>query len=953
MHYNDFIKTLSFKEKVNLLLGNLDFTNNITKNSDLISFQIKNMTDLVSDNIKNLGSSFDFNLIGEFIRYELGNNQKDVINLDLRFSDNNDVNSVFTKKLLLDLNKNFFFVVKTEVVKDYYNKINKNLFFVENNIKEFKNYNVVSTASTSKEAVSKINDGAIIVYTNDDVRKEILEEVELYTTEYNKYRKNEITKDDLEFYINEHKELLLDETLVTERVKKLFKLDSILRTTKLSSQVYDDDFYNRLLEQAAKTTPILLKHDDDKFLDKNTHVCAVGFEERENLGNLNIIYRFKTKSYEGFTDSNYFDAIKNINENIEYFLIKTSLVDNNLDNDILSLLIDLKTLNKKIILVVDGPRLESINLELVDTIIYRPYVNKYSNECLGYLLTGIVPFLGFLNNSVSKLLPIGYAKTFTKFDYENETFNHNVVTFVLKNSSNYDGSRLSFLKSNGRIIELAKTVVNKNKSEKVYLSFDDEKSINDKNFAVLNDLNTIIFENNLKTEAINNDNRNILLEEFYRDTKKFKKTKVKKLVVFSYLIMFLIIPFLVYLIYYISDYFFIKIAVNIITAIASILAVAGEVYLIISFIKKDKTKAVEVDVEQIFKECVNATIIDSTNYIEPVEKIEEEVIEETKNEPKEVKSVSFIYEDTKNNDTSSVNFEKFVNNFLEFSKKNEVILDRSLAISLISAISSSRLIFLNGNKEEVNIFVKLVMSFFDNEYTFTSLENVSNPYELYNDNGELTGLSESLLSADSNKKKIYITYIESLNINNVDIFRKHLEDIPLQKLKTNIFLSDEKKITIPKNLFYFVYSEDYNNLDLTMNSITINVKLTSANNNFLSSDMPLSYDDLLVEVRLTKEDISLKEKTWQKLDKFLNKLEEVSGFVINNKVIQGMENYCAAFLDLNDDEIECIDILLESKFIPIINSLDLSLENKKDLIDSLNVSFGENSLIRTIKSLSE
>lgn len=471
LKYQDLIRNLRTKEKLDLIISSKRLQNGEIKNYDLPKFNnVSDFKEITKDKFSNLFSlslTWNNSLVRSVARSIASANHDKIINIKLEdeyakkevssspylegkivsslingIKDESGLSSLsyipnglmddtyftyklFSSEIILKESSPFFVETKNENIKEL------------NEVLKYKGY--YSYTHTEKNGIEKaLCDGATIISTHQ--RENIEEAIRLYKEYYKKLEDGKITRD-------EFNKLESDGVIFNEG-----KLDVIVDNILESLAIYDEvsEIKNEEeidLGSLADESILLLKKDDVIPLKQNDVLQIVGGVFEDNLIEEIPAYTIHTSNYtrgyfDGIDSTDLIpDMIKATKINDSNIILVGIKVDKHISNDNIKLLEYIKNnnvFNKKIILVVVSNNMLDDDLgEYADLILFAPCMNKeYANGLLR-ILTG-KSFASARNPFATSVYPLGYGLSNGEFQYSNLKIRNLRLSVAVENISDSD-----------------------------------------------------------------------------------------------------------------------------------------------------------------------------------------------------------------------------------------------------------------------------------------------------------------------------------------------------------------------------------------------------------------------------------------------------------------------------------------------------------------------------------
>lgn len=290
---------------------------------------------------------------------------------------------------------------------------------------------------------------------------------------------------------------------------------------------------------------------------------------------------------------------------------------------------------------------------------------------------------------------------------------------------------------------------------------------------------------------------------------------------------------------------------------------------------------------------------------------------------------------------------KFVNN-------NNLLISLEKIKEIISAMASSRVIFVSSNDYVL----------FDNLFGLISIFFGVSPMgiqlDYYRDFSDLIYKSETFynyLENAGNNELINVCCLKYENTNLNNFFKDRIKHILYKEKELSIL---NKNITLSKNIWYFI-SLEYCNLnqidrELLNESVYLNINLkkgdlTKIEDNQLA--LTINYNNFLVNMASNQDYSFISEDLWNKLEKIIDYVNNYKTINLNNKIIYQIEEFVKTFIESSEEKNEnlAFDLALSVKLVPLIIELKLTRDQILDIQTKLQDIFGYDDILNTINTL--
>lgn len=372
---------------------------------------------------------------------------------------------------------------------------------------------------------------------------------------------------------------------------------------------------------------------------------------------------------------------------------------------------------------------------------------------------------------------------------------------------------------------------------------------------------------------------------------------------------------------------------------------AGLILFIIGLISKKKTNKKSVfDKKKYHKEI---SVVNRDDYRfqlnneaeVPAVFVDGQTVLMSKDDLKQVKLVSPLADLEDEDEVLGASQVKVVRNYDFFDLTTKTILDKFIgygrtnklefnykdSLNLITHMMYSRLMLVKGlSSYNSNSLMRTVQNTFNASCYQISARNFTNESQLVTNKSFEAALAE----ADKDDDKfvcIFIDQIISKNIKSVikDFLFAFIDKNNRHKVRTEY---SEAQYQVTPNLYiFFILGETNRGAGLYGdNELLKYASLIELGSTEYTGDVPslitkdVSVSDYRHVLELSKNN-GLDETVWKKIDAlqdFVFKLKP--GFKIDNDIINGIENYVALTMNINDDVDEIVDNILVSNILPNI-----------------------------------
>ena len=322
---------------------------------------------------------------------------------------------------------------------------------------------------------------------------------------------------------------------------------------------------------------------------------------------------------------------------------------------------------------------------------------------------------------------------------------------------------------------------------------------------------------------------------------------------------------------------------------------------------------------------------------------------------------------------SSINMPMLSQRLVEYAGAYGLKINSKMAVATISALSSSRLVFLHcKDQEKSTLFTQVISSFFESPYFIYSVNNDyyttdSLLYARSSADGFVeTPVLNAINNAIEDPHKVKVVYIKDILAENTSTYlSKCLRYVhnPLKAYKISV----DKKITgatctIPSNVWFVVcLAEGEIIADLPANVadsaafINLNAEIVEP----VESNVNLhavSYHQFVDMSETCRGRKQINEGFWKKVDKFTEYVQTFNEtFEITNRSWLQIEKYAGVSLTCGTEEEDVLDMVLATKIVPAALPVIRSSNQENDLTVAHAVEefFGEKVVNNTLEIIKE
>ena len=337
----------------------------------------------------------------------------------------------------------------------------------------------------------------------------------------------------------------------------------------------------------------------------------------------------------------------------------------------------------------------------------------------------------------------------------------------------------------------------------------------------------------------------------------------------------------------------------------------------------------------------------------------------------------FIAEEMAYEDCES--FSALAKSFGEYAQQCGLRIDEGDCRNVISAMATSRAIWLRSEDEEFAAQVAKALSKYFTGKTWelylqpgaTTMKDTVQSH-VQNGDGTITTLFEFLYKAKAATNSLNVLTIRDAEVENFEtVFETFIEAFRAPEGENRLKIDyngryasyscvQNSKIVLPVNLWYIFVGRAGNGIDKSKCEYATEIKLRypgETDTDVTETKKPAflsfaRYNELLNDA-LNLYFLPL--ETWKKFDKIEEYLQEQIPFEITNPLARQMEKYSSIQLSFGEGQNVIIDAIIESRLIPLLEGYTKENVNQEgstfaELLDGL---FGMDNLPLTHKALLE
>ncbi len=403
--------------------------------------------------------------------------------------------------------------------------------------------------------------------------------------------------------------------------------------------------------------------------------------------------------------------------------------------------------------------------------------------------------------------------------------------------------------------------------------------------------------------------------------------------------------------------------------IAGILALFAVVFFIIDVVEKSKRHAEQIKKisaanKDNFKDAEQIPVLSTEQMFKDNFDDQKEEHHKVKEEVVEV-SANF---DAEEEVAGGVRIKDAVSEFNKFAAERGYKMGSGVAENLLSAISASRLLVINGlTSEQFNSFILLVSEYFgtsmciDNS-TFSkkqSSKNSGNVFVSYDHEGEQIkkNIFKALGNAVNQPLSVHIAAIDQITSENATEWMAPLmRYVRYPKKRNEIAISDGAgkmlRYNIPRNLWIVLRLDDKNTIDELPTDVIRCASVVSVNftkcqvsdDHMIAHGFTAQQADYMLEKESVKAEIP--EGFWKKLDKLEKYAADYTDYNIGNRLWLDFEKQLGMLLATGMEINDAGDAAIAARILPSI-TIELRGKLKKEdktVYQSMEFIFGADNL---------
>lgn len=263
----------------------------------------------------------------------------------------------------------------------------------------------------------------------------------------------------------------------------------------------------------------------------------------------------------------------------------------------------------------------------------------------------------------------------------------------------------------------------------------------------------------------------------------------------------------------------------------------------------------------------------------------------------------------------TLTFQQMCRDLQIFSAERGLLLGEMQLRTLIGAFTASHILVLSGNEKSINQFSKILSEYFGCKLYAENAENFSKIYEMFESwnayGRQDTALTKAIKTAQSETTRMQICLIRHIKPDFLQIFSEpNIAKIPneLQDLPSNLILVME--------------------VEQTLNLLPIQLTERAAVVSFEAKENGISTEKTMVRpmgryqfehlCRAVRDEYSLDERLWKRVDRLEKACTGESGYRISNRLWIKMEKHSSVYLACGGDASDALDSAVASELLPAV-----------------------------------
>jgi hypothetical protein len=418
---------------------------------------------------------------------------------------------------------------------------------------------------------------------------------------------------------------------------------------------------------------------------------------------------------------------------------------------------------------------------------------------------------------------------------------------------------------------------------------------------------------------------------------------------------------------------------SIVTIALLVVSIVGYIISLLLIIHKNNKKHPELKKDDNLNALLDNTFklneINKIVYAKPVNVTTEKGIDIVKEEVVENKDTSneYVLDQVDTDLTSSSvdneklyaykTFDELFTSYNRYLEQNGLIVDKTSLKAFLSSIGSNKLIVLNLNDKELEKeFMFYTLKFFGNELSYIDNISFNDNYDSYNDLMVTDGKNSDLLNNLLKARNSSLMSLCPIKVDNIKRFEELLKIFVYSSItpkeEMNIVVNDVHNFSLDRSLKYVILPSEENFVELMSKNLieaSMVVNLSIRKQDYEGEKITpktisyTNFNDLIYE---TKKEFYLQENSFKHFDELEVKFKE-NGFKIGNVNTIQIETYSSLLISLELSDNEVIDLILQSKIIPLLKHTSLyDNENASNIaIETFRAIFDEESLVKSLPYL--
>lgn len=314
--------------------------------------------------------------------------------------------------------------------------------------------------------------------------------------------------------------------------------------------------------------------------------------------------------------------------------------------------------------------------------------------------------------------------------------------------------------------------------------------------------------------------------------------------------------------------------------------------------------------------------------------------------------------------TTDVSLSEICSNFRNFARFRGINVELSSVRALFGALAASKIVLLDcRNTELLPAFCDVLSDYFGCGGYMTADDGWNAPENLLwqaeEDKYVTSVFANSVYAAGTQSDKCCVAMIANVNASNVrSYFRDFIAYALYPSEEHTLKLNDELSLRLPDNICYLLVSGENGAeeipVELAHAAMQVEVIITKAEAGGEEVEIEsLSNSDLAELVRIARENYYLSEKTWKRIDDFVEAVGAKERLFIGNKNILQLEKLTAVVMECGADENEAFQAAFTAKLASLIRLMETYKQDggDKTIVGILEKLFGDEDISRIKKHL--